>query len=170
MASFFLFPVFSYAVPVAPKTDPVDPGTPTNNEITSSSGGSKSGGHRRDISSLIGGGQVLGASTGPVCEEYLKSYIKFGADNNPEEVKKLQQFLNEFMGADLPITGFYGEQTFDLVKRFQSLYSLMILTPWTEAGFKMDGPTGYVYKTTKRWVNILKCPEMITTSPIPPLP
>lgn len=136
-----------------------------------SSGGSSSGGRRHGPLAInSNGGEVLGASTGPMCEEYLKSYIKLGANNDPEEVKKLQEFLNEFMGADLPITGLYGPMTYGWVKKFQSLHSLSILVPWTQAGMQTDDPTGYVYKTTKRWINILKCPDMIISTPLPSLP
>lgn len=133
------------------------------------------GGRRHDVSNLFSsntGGEVLGASTeeGLACEPYLKEYIKFGADNNPEEVKKLQIFLNQFFELDNPVTGFYGQLTFDMVKKFQAHQEAGTLTPWMVAGLPTDGPTGYVYKTTKRWINILKCPEMILTTPIPNLP
>jgi hypothetical protein len=132
------------------------------------------GGRRRDVSGLFssGGGEVLGASTDEslTCEPYLKEYIKFGANNNPEEVKKLQIFLNQFFELDNPVTGFYGQLTFDMVKKFQAHQEAGTLTPWMVAGLPTDGPTGYVYKTTKRWINILKCPEMIQNTPIPNLP
>lgn len=132
------------------------------------------GGRRRNISGLFGGApQVLGASTddeGLMCEPYLKEYIKFGARNNPDEVRKLQIFLNQFFELSNPITGFYGPITFEMVKKFQAHQEAGTLTPWAVAGVPTDGPTGYVYKTTKRWINILKCPEMLTTTPLPQLP
>ncbi len=94
------------------------------------------------------------------CELYLTGYIKYGADNNPHEVEKLQSFLNRHMGENLPVTGFYGEMTRDAVMRFQTKYSNEILAPWADAGIHADGstPTGYVYKTTQRWINMLECP------------
>jgi hypothetical protein len=147
-----------------PQTEPAP--TPIDN------GRSQESGHRQDISSLLsGGGEVLGASTeAPVCEEYLKDYIKFGANNNPEEVKKLQIFLNQFFEVKNPVTGFYGTTTFEMVKKFQAHQEAATLKPWQNAGLPTDGPTGYVYKTTKRWINILKCPQLIENSPIPNLP
>ncbi len=110
-------------------------------------------------------GQVLGAQT--CSTEYLKSYIKPGAKNDPEDVKKLQSFLNETLGLNIPLTGFYGPQTIAAVKKFQVLNSADILRPWVLAGLHNDEqtPTGYVYKTTKRKVNLLKCPELNTPLP-----
>jgi hypothetical protein len=152
--------------------------TPTN--VVNSDGGSSnntSGGRHHESSGGGSGGssgnqgQVLGASTENLsCEPYLKEYIKFGAKNNPEEVKKLQTFLNQFFEINIPITGFYGTTTFDWVKKFQAHQEAGTLKPWEVAGLSTDGPTGYVYKTTKRWINILKCPEMVATLPIPNLP
>lgn len=139
----------------------------------SGGGSSLSGGRRRDVSGLFGSGEVLGASTeddGLMCEPYLKEYIKLGAQNNPEEVKKLQIFLNQFFEVQNPVTGIYGQITFEMVKKFQAHQEVAVLTPWTIAGLPTDGPTGYVYKTTKRWINILKCPEMIANTPVPTLP
>lgn len=143
--------------------------------LTDDTGGTTPpGSRRRDISNLFArGGQVLGASTddeGLMCEPYLKEYIKLGGNNNPEEVKKLQIFLNQFFELDNPVTGFYGPITFEMVKKFQAHQEAGTLTPWLTAGVPTDGPTGYVYKTTKRWINILKCPETISTSPMPQLP
>lgn len=128
-------------------------------------------GRRHDVSGLFGGGSVLGASTEDlICEPYLNEYIRYGANNNPEEVKKLQIFLNQFFELDNPVTGVYGPITFEMVKKFQAHQKDAILLPWTIFGMPTEDPTGYVYKTTKRWINILKCPEMITTSPFPSLP
>jgi len=167
--SFVLFFVLfsnTLAAPVAPPAPPTPP-APTSTENTSSNEGSKPGSRRRDVSSLISrGGQVLGVST---CEPYLNEYIKFGGENNTEEVKKLQMFLNEFMGANLDVSGSYDEKSFEWVKKFQSLHEVAILKPWTDAGLPTEA-TGYVYKTTKRWINLMKCPESVLSTPLPLLP
>jgi len=149
-------------------SDPGDSVEPT----TSNPGGSISGGRRSSVGVPLG--QVLGAATGPEGEgecsvPYLNSYLKRGANNDPEEVKKLQIFLNEYMVAGLPVTGFFGPQTFSWVMKFQEVNSNEVLVPWAQAGLP-TGPTGYVYKTTKRWINILKCPILSLTTPIPQLP
>jgi hypothetical protein len=86
---------------------------------------------------------------------YLSEYIKYGANNNPVEVKKLQTFLNDNMGKNIPVTGFYGEITMAAVKEFQVKYKEGILTPWG-----ITEPTGYVYKTTQRQINMLVNPEL----------
>jgi hypothetical protein len=163
----------------ASSTDPVtevddNSSSSSNTNSTSSTsiggGGSSTGGHHHDAgssSSSNARGQVLGAST---CEPYLKSYIKLGAKNDQTEVIKLQIFLNEYMGADLTLTGIYDAETLASVNQFQMMNMETVLKPWTLAGLQTDEPTGYVYKTTKRWINILKCPESILSTPIPALP
>ena len=115
------------------------------------------------------GGQVLGAATS--CGLYLRTYIHPLAKqlNDPSEVKKLQIFLNGNLGINLPITGYYGFLTIAAVNRFQLKYNESVLAPWVPYGLPsaMD-PTGYVYKTTQRWINVLMCPPL--DLPLPHLP
>ena len=87
----------------------------------------------------------------PVCN-YLLEYIKLGANNNPVEVEKLEKFLNEFEGEDLPINGIYEQADYEAVKRFQIKYREDILDPWAH-----NEATGYVYLTTKKKINELYC-------------
>ena len=104
-------------------------------------------------------GQVAGAST--ACNPYLLKYIKLGADNDPEEVKKLESFLNEYLGVDLPINGIYEEADYNAVKQFQLLMKDDVLAPWVLVGCLPSDitPTGYVYRTTKWTINNFFCPE-----------
>lgn len=130
--------------------------------------GDNSNGGRRIISS--GGssnrgntsGRVLGATTdGESCGLYLNEYLKYGANNNTAEVLKLQAFLNEFIGSKLILTGVFDEATFVAVKELQALYSTEILQPWVDAGtVSFLEPTGYVYKTTRYFINTQKCKEL----------
>lgn len=117
------------------------------------------------------GGEVLGAATGtpdlslpPECaaNPYLRDYLKQGKKNDKEQVKLLQTFLNENMDANLPVTGHFGSLTKKWVKSFQKKNHAEIIKPWTDAGFKgnMSDGTGYVYKTTKRAINMMKCTEV----------
>lgn len=87
-------------------------------------------------------------------EPYIREYIAYGGSNNPEEVRKLQSFLNAYMGESLLVDGFYGSSTFAAVKRFQLKYASEILHPWG-----IDRPTGFVYLTTQRKINALKYPD-----------
>jgi hypothetical protein len=106
-------------------------------------------------------GRVLGASTS--CGIYLNKYIKLGDKNNDkDEVTKLQQFLNEYLGLNLVVDGFYGLKTYNAVKAFQLKHQNEVLSPWVGVGKlkKENNPTGYVYKTTQRWINMIKCPEL----------
>jgi len=117
-------------------------------------------------------GEVLGAATTTAAftpppascaaAPYLKDFLKFGKANDPEQVKLLQQFLNETMDAKLPVTGFYGKLTRAAVKKFQVTHHDAIIAPWRAAGYKghdLDEGSGYVYKTTLRYINMLKCAE-----------
>jgi len=113
------------------------------------------------------GGQVLGAFSGgevlgDSCGLYLDEFIRSGLDNDAGQVVKLQTFLNKWMNAGLPITGFYGPQTQTALKAFQEKYASEVLAPWG-----LTGPTGIAYITTLRWINTLECPELSLA--IPPL-
>ncbi len=127
-----------------------DDSTPT---ITTS--GTTGSGHGKKKSS----GEVLGAST---CSPLLTDYLKFGWKNNEDQVKKLQQFLNDHLGLTLPISGFFGPATFNAVKQFQTKYGNDVLIPWV--GLPASGisgqntPTGYVYQTTRWKINNIWCP------------
>jgi len=116
------------------------------------------GGRRRSIVSN-NGGEVLGASTDTetnTCGIYLNSYMKTGGDNDSEEVKRLQTFLNG-QGYIMPITGYFESITNENVKKFQIQYKEEILTPWIQFGFS-DNPSGFVFKLTRYKINNMICP------------
>ncbi len=96
------------------------------------------------------------------CGIYLNEFIRFGADNNPDEVTRLQLFLNFHMGEDLEVNGVYDMETMEAVNRFQLEYREEILRPWVEEGIhdSEDNPTGYVFETTRRWINLIMCEEL----------
>ncbi len=134
---------------------------------------SRSGGRRHSTETSHGDGKVLGASIGPdgstlSCEPYIKSYIKLGKQNDLEDVMRLQTFLNEYLKAHLPVTGFYGPLSFEAVKKFQLAESKFVYDPWIAAGLPFESafPSGYVYKTTKWRINNLKCPNAPFPLPI----
>ncbi len=146
----------------------------------SSGGGSTTGttsGSRRTggTSGGNGAGSVLGASATAdgneylpaSCSEYLHSYIKMGKENDKADVVRLQVFLNQYMNAKLVPTGVYDKETFGVLKAFQVKEAGQVLIPWkvTPGGIKEDG-TGYVFKTTKRWINMIKCPELNLGMPV----
>ncbi len=98
-------------------------------------------------------GEVLGEMD-QRCEPYLTQYIRPTAENDFEQVRKLQQFLNEYREEDLNVTGVYGGTSIEAVKRLQADHAEDILTPWG-----LEEPTGFVYKTTLRFINKTKCPD-----------
>ena len=86
------------------------------------------------------------------CSPYLVKPIKYGANNDHLEVKKLQSFLNKYEGEQSKITGIYDESALKAVKRFQKKYASDILLPWN-----ITVPTGFVYKTTIKKINAIYC-------------
>lgn len=128
-----------------------------------------SGGGNPNFASFGGGfgGSVLGASTGgsvlgASCGLYMDKFMRIGKKNDVEQVKKLQIFLNKELGLSIPVTGFFGPMTEAAVKQFQLKYAAQILTPWG-----ITVPTGIVYQTTLRQINLLECPELALQ--LPPL-
>ncbi len=156
--------------------------TPSNNGGGNSGGngggggggsGGGGGGNGPIAGSFGGGGgsigQVLGASTSTLpnlpagCSALLNTYMRLGKKGNDTgEVKKLQQFLNDHLGAGLPVNGFFGSATDKSVRDFQMANAGNVLTPWGLAK-----PTGFVYLTTQRWINLMSCSSL--NLPLPEL-
>jgi hypothetical protein len=143
-----------------------------------SSGGSRRSGGRNNSSSNSSSNvpttpAVLGASTGPngemlTCAPYLVTFMRIGQANNVEEVKKLQSFLNETVGSNLPINGNFGPQTHAAVMALHAKHADQILRPWDTAGLSVNlQPTGYAYKMTQWFINSSMCKG--TTIPKPAL-
>lgn len=125
------------------------------------------------ISSNSPTGEVLGATTSttstvptdetPSCGAYITTYMRYGGNNDSEDVKRLQSFLNENLSIALDVTGFFGTLTRDAVKTFQVKYHDDILAPWANHGltaYEQAHGTGNVYKTTQRKINMLKCAQL----------
>ena len=123
-------------------------------------------------------GEVLGASTvtepemplPPSCaaSPYITDFMKMGKKNDVEQVKLLQTFLNEYLGTNIPVTGFFGPLTKAAVKKLQKDNHAEIIQPWIDAGFSgasLKEGTGVVYKTTKYFINKKKCAELTETLP-----
>jgi uncharacterized repeat protein (TIGR01451 family) len=115
---------------------------------------------------FVNGGSVLGASTegqvlGESCGLFMDQHLRRGSSrNNAEQVMKLQQFLNKYgFGAFSP-TGFFGPLTEGAVKAFQNQYASSILAPWN-----LPAPTGLVYLTSLRQINLLECPDLLLDVP-----
>jgi len=101
--------------------------------------------------------QVLGAETEaslcPVFTEYMKLGDRDGK-GDITQVKKLQSFLNENLGINLYIDGFFGNKTSQAVHQFQQKYYNEIISPWDS----FEKTTGWFYKTSKVKANdILGC-------------
>lgn len=121
--------------------------------------GGGGGGNGPIVNSLGGGGGgpvTYGATSTitPVtsCDTYLTAFIRFGAANDADQVRRLQTVLHDDEGAALDINGVYDMPTLMATRAFQQKYAADILTPW-----HLDAPTGFVYLTTRKKVNEIYC-------------
>lgn len=112
----------------------------------------------------VGSGQVLGASTSTgaaqSCEPLLSGYLRLGKKNDAAEVTRLQHFLNAQLGLALAENGVFDRATDRAVRQFQAAHAAEVLTPWG-----ITAPTGFVYKTTQRWINLMHCTSLAIPMP-----
>ena len=146
---------YTFTPPTPPPTPPSTPSTPP-----SDGGSPQPGGHRRDIGGSVAGASTVGQVLGESCGLYMDRFVRSGVPNNAEQVTKLQKFLNKWMNAGLPETGVYGPMSLNAVDNFQAKYANEILKPWS-----INAPTGIVYHTTLRWINMLECPDLALQIP-----
>lgn len=90
---------------------------------------------------------------------YITSYLKYGAENDQENVRRLQEFLKTREGENVVVTGVFDADTFSAVKRFQLKHADEVLKPW---GY--SDATGYVYMLTTKKINELHCNTNIPLS------
>lgn len=131
------------------ETDPSSGGGGGGSSGGGSSGGSSGGGGGGGGGGS--GGAVLGATSGGSCH-YLTGFIKEGANNDREQVLKLQAFLKVFEGANVELSGEYDSSSVQAVHAFQAKYASDILAPWGT-----NQSTGYVYLTTRKKINEIYC-------------
>ena len=86
------------------------------------------------------------------------------ADRRPQTKKRNANVLAVDIGNTSTTFGaFHGSR---LVEKFQVRHWEQVLKPWVPYGLATDHtPTGYVYKTTKRWINMLHCKELELAMP-----
>jgi peptidoglycan hydrolase-like protein with peptidoglycan-binding domain len=125
----------------------------TNEEEEDNGGGNGVNGSKKEPQ-----GEVLGVQA---CEPYITTFIQMGQVNLEADVKRLQTFLNEYMGEEIVVDGIYGQTTFEAVKRFQAQEFDEILAPWG-----ITEPTGIARETTVRHINNIMCPELNIAMPI----
>ena len=82
----------------------------------------------------------------------LNSYLRYGANNDPTEVVKLQAFLQRTQGYDVDVNGTFDLKTLAGVNAFQTKYLGDVMGPWGATR-----SSGYVYITTKKKVNQIAC-------------
>ncbi|MDP1624943.1 MAG: peptidoglycan-binding domain-containing protein [bacterium] len=115
-----------------------------------------------DIIIIIDGPVVAGPVTSVtptvpkycLVDDFIADYARIGASNNPNEVRKIQYFLNTYENAGLPVDGEFGVSTEAAVMAFQAKYAGSVLSPWGT-----NVPTGIVYITTRAEMNRIYCAD-----------
>lgn len=89
------------------------------------------------------------------CRQFT-DYAKLNEQNNPEEVKKIQDFLKSelFLTNDSSTSGSFDVLLDDAIRRFQASYPDDIITPW---GSRDQESQGWWYVTTQAKANQLYC-------------
>ena len=100
------------------------------------------------------GSAVLGPEKVCPAGNFIKTFLRIGVDNNPDEVRKLQYFLNTYEKAGLMVNGDFDSATEEAVKAMQVKHTDEILAPWG-----VTEPTGIVYITTTRYMNTVYCKD-----------
>lgn len=149
-------------------TPPTTTTTTTQTPVGPTGGSGDGSGFSSGGGSITSGTPISSTATSTVvdginmsCGDLFKTYMKKGKVNNKAEVIRLQAFLNKNLKLKLKVDGVFGSQTEAAVKKFQLKYKDSTLTPW---GLKL--PTGYVFKTTQRQLNLLVCPANDIPMPI----
>ncbi len=96
------------------------------------------------------GTSVVTSPVGSTCSSRVtfSAPIDIGlATNVPDDVKKLERFLNMYENEKLPVNGIYEKRDVDAVKRWQQKYKSFILDP-----MHLKFPTGTVYTLSQRQI------------------
>jgi hypothetical protein len=129
----------------------------TNEQSASSSGGGGGGSGTSSVASDSTDATEPEEETAEeeeviACDMYLTAFIRYGADNDEEQVKRLQRVLRDNEGAPVEENGTYDLPTLEAVRALQTKYASEILDPWG-----VEESTGYVYLTTRKKVNEIYC-------------
>ncbi len=130
-------------------------GSGTNGGPNLGTGGG--GGGSPFFASSFGSGATI---NGPLTCPLLNSYLRYGDNNDPTEVLKLQAFLQRNQGLDVDVTGTFDLKTLAGVNAFQTKYLGEVMGPWDATR-----SSGYVYITTKKKVNEIACATAFIINP-----
>lgn len=134
-------------------------GTPADDDRTGGGGGSRRNNLSNVSPEVIAGSNLnQGPAKGGSCV-YLTQYLKFGGDNNPGEVRKLQLFLKNSEKLDVDVNNVFDAKTLKAVEAFQAKYLSDVMGPW---GATI--PSGQVYISTTKKINELNCKNPLSFS------
>ncbi|GEM_PF-6451792 len=127
-------------------------GGSNGNSGSSSGGGSYigfGGDRNKQLLAITNTGEIKNSPTSCIL---LNSYLRYGYNNDPTEVVKLQAFLKRIEGYDVDVNGVFDNKTLAGVNAFQTKFLDNVMGPWGASQ-----SSGYVYITTKKKVNQIAC-------------
>ncbi len=136
----------STPTPTPTATPTPAPVNPTNGGSGSSSGGSSSSSGSR-------------VAYPYACNQFT-SFMRYGANNDSNQVIKLQTFLRDAEKMNITVNGIFDKQTENAVIAFQNKYNSTIMGPWGSSK-----GSGYVYITTIKQINKIACSIPLSLNP-----
>ncbi len=136
-----------------PTSTPTPTATPTPAPVVPTNGGS---GSSSGESSSSSGSRVAY----PYACNQFTSFMRYGYNNDANQVIKLQTFLRDAEKMNITINGIFDKQTENAVIAFQNKYNSTIMGPWGAS----QG-SGYVYITTIKQINKIACSIPLSLSP-----
>lgn len=140
-------------LPTPTPTATPTPVTPPNN---GGNGGNGSGGGSSSGSSSSSGSRVAY----PYACNQFTTFMRYGYNNDKNQVIRLQTFLREAEKMNITINGIFDKQTENAVIAFQNKYSGTVMGPWGAS----QG-SGYVYITTIKQINKIACSIPLSLNP-----
>lgn len=130
---------------------PTPTATPTPAPVVPTNGNSSSGGNSSSSGSRV---------AYPYACNQFTSFMRYGANNDANQVIKLQTFLRDAEKINVTVNGIFDKQTENAVIAFQNKYNSTIMGPWGSG----QG-SGYVYITTIKQINKIACSIPLSLNP-----
>lgn len=134
-----------------PATTTTPTATPTPAPVVPTNGNSSSGGNSSSSGSRV---------AYPYACNQFTSFMRYGANNDANQVIKLQTFLRDAEKINVTVNGIFDKQTENAVIAFQNKYNSTIMGPWGSS----QG-SGYVYITTIKQINKIACSIPLSLNP-----
>lgn len=138
---------------------PTPTANPTPTPVTPPTGGNGGNGGNPGSSSGSSSSSGSRVAYAYACNQ-ITSFMRYGANNDANQVIKLQTFLRDAEKMNITVNGIFDKQTENAVVAFQNKYNSTIMGPWGSSK-----GSGYVYITTIKQINKIACSIPLSLSP-----